>query len=141
MVVGADYISLIWVPDTFFVNEKIAYFHAAMQDNKFLRITHRGEILRSMRLTVKGTCPMDLSLFPLDYQLCTLVIESYGYTMADLVYVWNSEVAAVEVLHMQCVLFSCSGRQVSPEVSLTEFYVVGYRQRRVLEVGSGKNHF
>ena len=27
---------------------------------------------------------MDLSLFPMDSQLCTLEIESYGYTMADL---------------------------------------------------------
>ena len=34
-----------------------------------------------MRLTVKATCPMDLSYFPLDSQLCTLEIESYGYTM------------------------------------------------------------
>ena len=50
---GADYIKLIWVPDTFFVNEKTAQFHAATQDNQFLRITHQGEILRSMRLTVK----------------------------------------------------------------------------------------
>ena len=24
---GAEYIKLIWVPDTFFVNEKIALFH------------------------------------------------------------------------------------------------------------------
>ena len=89
------------MPDTFFVNEKIALFHQATTENQFLRIKYTGEILRSMRLTVKGTCPMDLSLFPLDSQLCTLVIESYGYTMADLVYVWNSEVAAVEVLHMR----------------------------------------
>ena len=31
LVVGADYINLIWVPDTFFVNEKVARFHAATQ--------------------------------------------------------------------------------------------------------------
>ena len=30
-MVGADYIKLIWVPDTFFVNEKEARFHAATQ--------------------------------------------------------------------------------------------------------------
>ena len=53
LVVGADYIKLIWVPDTFFVNEKSAQFHAATQDNQFLRITDKGEILRSIRLTVK----------------------------------------------------------------------------------------
>ena len=43
---AADYINEIWVPDTFFVNEKTAYFHVATQENQFLRITHLGEILR-----------------------------------------------------------------------------------------------
>ena len=46
LVVGADYINQIWVPDTFFVNEKVARFHAATQENQFLRITHLGQILR-----------------------------------------------------------------------------------------------
>ena len=49
LVVGADYIKQIWVPDTFFVNEKKAYFHEATSDNQFLRILHTGEILRSIR--------------------------------------------------------------------------------------------
>ena len=53
LVVGAEYIKLIWVPDTFFVNEKIALFHQATTENQFLRIIHTGEILRSMRLTIK----------------------------------------------------------------------------------------
>ncbi len=49
LVVGAEYIQLIWVPDTFFVNEKTAYFHKATTENQFLRILHTGEILRSIR--------------------------------------------------------------------------------------------
>ena len=97
MVVAADYIKQIWVPDTFFVNEKTAYFHVATQENQFLRITHLGSILRSMRLTVKATCPMDLSYFPMDSQLCTLEIESYGYTMADLSYSWHDGLNSVQV--------------------------------------------
>ena len=32
LVVGAEYIRLIWVPDTFFVNEKIALFHQVGRD-------------------------------------------------------------------------------------------------------------
>ena len=49
LVVGAEYIQSIWVPDTFFVNEKTAYFHEATTENQFLRILHTGEILRSIR--------------------------------------------------------------------------------------------
>ena len=49
LVVGAEYIELIWVPDTFFVNEKTAYFHKATTENQFLRIMNTGEILRSIR--------------------------------------------------------------------------------------------
>ena len=39
LVVGAEYIRLIWVPDTFFVNEKVATFHKATTENQFLRIS------------------------------------------------------------------------------------------------------
>ena len=66
-----------------------------------------------MRLTVKATCPMDLTYFPMDSQLCTLEIESYGYTMEDVVYTWHNLARSVEV---------------SPDVSLAEFYVVGFRE-------------
>ena len=49
LVVGAEYIHQIWTPDTFFVNEKTAYFHVATTENQFLRILHDGNILRSIR--------------------------------------------------------------------------------------------
>ena len=64
LMVGAEYVKLIWTPDTFFVNEKTAYFHKATTENHFLRILHTGEILRSTRLTIKASCPMDLQFFP-----------------------------------------------------------------------------
>jgi glycine receptor alpha-3 len=114
LVVGAEYIKLIWVPDTFFVNEKVALFHQATTENQFLRIMHTGEILRSMRLTIKATCPMDLSNFPMDSQTCTVEIESFGYTMTDLRYKWNDGMKSV---------------QMSSDVSLPQFNVLGHRQR------------
>ena len=43
-------------------------------------------MLRSIRLTIKATCNMNLANFPMDDQLCTVEIESFGYTMADLRY-------------------------------------------------------
>ena len=60
LVVGAEYIKLIWVPDTFFVNEKVALFHQATTENQFLRIMHTGDILRSIRLTIKAGSQSDM---------------------------------------------------------------------------------
>jgi len=116
LVVGAEYIKLIWVPDTFFVNEKSAYFHDATTDNQFVRIFHTGDILRSIRLTITASCPMDLQYFPMDSQLCYIEIESFGYTMSDIRYKWNDGLNSV---------------QVSGDVSLPQFKVLGHRQKTI----------
>lgn len=116
LVVGAEYIKLIWVPDTFFVNEKVALFHQATTENQFLRIMPTGDVLRSIRLTIKATCPLDLQYFPMDKQMCTLEIESFGYTMSDLKFRWEDGAKSV---------------QMSPDVSLPQFDVLGHRQRIV----------
>lgn len=47
--VGSEFIKNIWVPDTFFVNEKQSYFHIATTSNEFIRIHHTGSITRSIR--------------------------------------------------------------------------------------------
>ena len=49
LTVGAEFINKLWVPDTFFVNEKKSYFHQATTSNEFLRIASDGKIVRSMR--------------------------------------------------------------------------------------------
>jgi len=49
LFVGAEVAEKIWVPDTFFANEKSAYFHEATTPNTFLRINATGEVLRSIR--------------------------------------------------------------------------------------------
>ena len=63
-----------------------------------------------MRLTIKATCPMDLSNFPMDSQTCTVEIESFGYTMTDLRYKWNDGAKSV---------------QMQNTVSLPQFLVLG----------------
>ncbi|KRX62724.1 Gamma-aminobutyric acid receptor subunit beta, partial [Trichinella sp. T9] len=88
LTVGWEYTKDIWVPDTFFPNEKKSYMHTATTHNSFLRIKGSGEVLTSQRLTVTASCPMLLHLFPLDSQECTLEIESYGYSEADTKYRW-----------------------------------------------------
>ena len=49
LTVGSEYLKKIWVPDTFFANEKKSYFHTATTSNEMLRITNQGKVLRSIR--------------------------------------------------------------------------------------------
>ncbi|KAG5677403.1 hypothetical protein PVAND_007165 [Polypedilum vanderplanki] len=112
--VGSDFVKSIWVPDTFFVNEKQSYFHIATTSNEFIRVHHSGSITRSMRLTITASCPMNLQYFPMDRQLCHIEIESFGYTMRDIRYKWNEGPNSVGV---------------SEDVSLPQFKVLGHRQR------------
>ncbi|XP_066896129.1 glycine receptor subunit alpha-3 isoform X3 [Kogia breviceps] len=86
----------IWKPDLFFANEKGANFHEVTTDNKLLRIFKNGNVLYSIRLTLTLSCPMDLKNFPMDVQTCTMQMESFGYTMNDLIFEWQDE-APVQV--------------------------------------------
>ena len=101
------------------------------------------------RLSGKFSCPMDLRYFPMDSQLCYMEIEScksawnlipiiisiirfniillikkfysypihlVGYTMADIKYKWNDGLNSV---------------QLSSDVSLPAFKVLGHRQKTI----------
>ena len=109
ILVDAEFIKSIWVPDTFFVNEKESHIHQGVT-----RLMYDGYILRSVRMTVKASCSYDLQHFPMDSQLCTLEIESYGHTNDDLRYEWMNGENSV---------------RLSPGVALPEFSVLGHRNR------------
>ncbi|XP_008114540.1 glycine receptor subunit alpha-1 isoform X2 [Anolis sagrei] len=79
----------IWKPDLFFANEKGAHFHEITTDNKLLRISKNGNVLYSIRITLTLACPMDLKNFPMDVQTCIMQLESFGYTMNDLIFKWQ----------------------------------------------------
>uniref|UniRef100_A0AC35U9B3 Protein disulfide-isomerase n=1 Tax=Rhabditophanes sp. KR3021 TaxID=114890 RepID=A0AC35U9B3_9BILA len=89
LTVGFDMVKHLFVPDTFFPNEKKSFFHTTTSHNSFLRIDQDGNVIRSIRLTVTAFCPMNLRLFPLDTQSCPLEIESYGYSTQDIIYHWH----------------------------------------------------
>ncbi|XP_078071589.1 glycine receptor subunit alpha-3 isoform X3 [Mustelus asterias] len=81
----------IWKPDLFFANEKGANFHEVTTENKLLRIFKNGVVLYSIRLTLILSCPMDLKNFPMDVQTCIMQLESFGYTMNDLIFEWDED--------------------------------------------------
>jgi len=79
----------VWMPDTFFRNEKDGSFHDIIQPNLYVRVFPDGDVLYSIRVSLTLACPMNLKLFPLDTQTCHLTIASYGWTSRDLQYLWK----------------------------------------------------
>merc|ERR1719411_937378 len=94
--------SKVWMPDTFFRNEKEAKKHEIIVPNVYVRIYPNGDILYSIRISLTLACPMDLRLYPLDKQVCVLQIASYGWATDDLVYKWKDvdPVQIVPGLHL-----------------------------------------
>lgn len=92
----------VWMPDTFFRNEKEARKHEIIVPNVYVRIFPDGEILYSIRISLTLACPMDLRLYPLDKQVCVLQIASYGWAKDDLIYQWKQKdpVQVVPNLHL-----------------------------------------
>ncbi|KAL6729870.1 hypothetical protein Aduo_000884 [Ancylostoma duodenale] len=82
----------IWVPDTFFQNEKDGKKHDIDTPNILIRV-HNGtaRILYSCRLTLTLSCPMKLADYPLDVQTCVVDFASYAYTTKDIEYGWKAE--------------------------------------------------
>ena len=69
-------VSKVWMPDTFFRNEKIGQFHNILTPNLYIRVYPDGDVLYSIRISLTCFCSMYLALFPLDEQTCVLDIAS-----------------------------------------------------------------
>ncbi|KAL3321048.1 Neurotransmitter-gated ion-channel transmembrane region, partial [Cichlidogyrus casuarinus] len=89
MTLAADFSEKIWVPDTFFANDKESFLHDITEPNKMVRLYGNGQIFYGMRFTTTLSCNMDLHYYPLDEQNCTVELESYGYTTDDVVMKWK----------------------------------------------------
>uniref|UniRef100_A0A0M3ILZ3 Neur_chan_LBD domain-containing protein n=1 Tax=Ascaris lumbricoides TaxID=6252 RepID=A0A0M3ILZ3_ASCLU len=61
----------------------------SISHRSLLRLQDSGNVLYSRRLSVVAECPMDLTLFPFDTQICKLAIEN-GYTAEKVKYSWSS---------------------------------------------------
>lgn len=117
------------MPDLFFSNEKEGHFHNIIMPNVYIRIFPNGSVLYSIRISLTLACPMNLKLYPLDKQTCSLRMASCkffdsilsfvfamtiemmhyffcshsdGWTTADLVFLWKEgdPVQVVKNLHL-----------------------------------------
>ncbi|XP_066247584.1 glutamate-gated chloride channel isoform X3 [Euwallacea similis] len=92
----------VWMPDLFFSNEKEGHTHNIIMPNVYIRIFPYGSVLYSIRISLTLSCPMNLKLYPLDRQICSLRMASYGWTTDDLVFLWKEgdPVQVVKNLHL-----------------------------------------
>ncbi|XP_067683377.1 glycine receptor subunit alpha-2-like [Haliotis asinina] len=98
IVLSEKRLSLMWVPDVFFPESTEETRHIITTPNVLIRLHPDGSILYSQRLSVTMQCRMDLGKFPLDEQVCSIKMESYGYTTDDVYFTWSSERKSTSVM-------------------------------------------
>ncbi|KAG7467188.1 hypothetical protein MATL_G00150640 [Megalops atlanticus] len=108
----------LWVPDTYFLNDKKSFVHGVTVKNRMIRLHPDGTVLYGLRITTTAACMMDLRRYPLDEQNCTLEIESYGYTTDDIEFYWKggdnavTGVARIELPQFSIVDYKLVSRNV-----------------------------
>nr|XP_002119693.1 gamma-aminobutyric acid receptor subunit beta-3-like [Ciona intestinalis] len=102
----------IWVPDTYFVNDKKSYIHTVTRSNKMLRIEEDGTIFYGLRVTTDLACMMNLRRYPMDEQNCTLEIESYGYTTDDIRFHMLGDIGVTGVENLKLAQFKVTNSRL-----------------------------
>ncbi|KAM9834187.1 gamma-aminobutyric acid receptor subunit pi [Syngnathus acus] len=96
-------VSLLWIPDTFIPDSKRSFLHDVTVENRLIRIFSNGTVLYALRITATIACNMDLTKYPMDRQVCTLQLESWGYNLQDVVFYWtrgNDSVRGLDTLRL-----------------------------------------
>uniref|UniRef100_A0AC11B6X4 Gamma-aminobutyric acid type A receptor subunit delta n=1 Tax=Ovis aries TaxID=9940 RepID=A0AC11B6X4_SHEEP len=137
------FVDKLWLPDTFIVNAKSAWFHDVTVENKLIRLQPDGVILYSIRITSTVACDMDLAKYPMDEQECMLHLESSqgspagatgageevpgpavhpaspadGYSSEDIVYYWSENQEQIHGLDkLQLAQFTITSYRFTTEL-------------------------
>ncbi|XP_019513996.1 PREDICTED: gamma-aminobutyric acid receptor subunit delta isoform X1 [Hipposideros armiger] len=132
------FVDKLWLPDTFIVNAKSAWFHDVTVENKLIRLQPDGVILYSIRITSTVACDMDLAKYPMDEQECMLHLESYGYSSEDIVYYWSENQEQIHGLDkLQLAQFTITSYRFTTE--LMNFKLAGQFPRLSLHFHLRRN--
>ncbi|CAG13942.1 unnamed protein product, partial [Tetraodon nigroviridis] len=87
----------------FIPDSKRSFLHDVTVENRLIRIFSNGTVLYALRITATIACNMDLTKYPMDRQVCTLQLESWGYNLQDVVFYWtrgNDSVKGLDTLRL-----------------------------------------
>uniref|UniRef100_A0A183C393 Neur_chan_LBD domain-containing protein n=1 Tax=Globodera pallida TaxID=36090 RepID=A0A183C393_GLOPA len=79
----------LWIPNTCFINSKMAAIHESPFRNIFLMIFSNSTVWTNYRMKVTGPCDMNLKRFPFDQQKCFLTFESFNHNIGEVRMEWN----------------------------------------------------
>ena len=80
----------MWKPDISIQGAKRAVIHGTTVDNHVMRIGKYGDIAYSVKMSATIVCQMQLSSFPMDRQVCTLSLYSFGFYADELWLFWDT---------------------------------------------------
>nr|XP_044996476.1 gamma-aminobutyric acid receptor subunit theta isoform X2 [Jaculus jaculus] len=121
----------LWVPDSYFVNSKDGFVHDVTVENRVFQLHPDGTVRYGIRLTTTAACSLDLRKFPLDKQACKLEMESYGYTLEDIILSWEdneNSIHMTEEVHIP--QFTFLGRTIT---SKEVYFYTGSYMRLILK--------
>jgi cation transporter family protein len=125
----------VWIPDTFFRNEKKAKFHTVTVDNKLMRVDVKGNVWYVSKISATLSCPMQLQKYPLDTQVCPILFESFGYTMDSVYFAWLNDPVDIDKTvqfpqfnYIDSLLYDCSRNYTAGAFPCQEIRFVLRRQ-------------
>lgn len=115
-VLQRDYISRLWLPDSYCYNAKTSDLMLPDTEvHSVIRIDRRGFIMYSRSTHIIASCEMDLHDFPMDTQQCKLSFGSYGHTDDDILLKWRNP--TISIANKEMAQFSVGDPTLSTEVN------------------------
>ncbi|KAK1346530.1 hypothetical protein QTO34_000386 [Cnephaeus nilssonii] len=115
----------LWVPDCYFLNSKDTFVHDMSVENRMFQLHPDGTVHYGIRLTTTAACSMNLQKYPLDKQICKLEVESYGYTVEDIMLYWEGDENAIQGTEkLQIPQFTLLGKIITRKEEI--FYTGSY---------------
>ena len=100
--------SFLWVPDIFIYNSRGADINKMLTDTTFTQVSSNGKIFLSAGIKASTTCNMNLQMYPMDSQVCSILLGSYSLSVEELHLVWHEQPILYDEKSMKILGFTIS---------------------------------